>query len=215
LIRRRQSNGNKSVFGGIKSIAVVVFGLCGCADCYGGGALPQHESHLQFRAQVFFTGAQLTMDAPALWRSKASAMRVLESLCFSPERAKRSTSLDRCRPSIDNLGMPAATSNPRHSIGLDALILAVLGRAPAHGYAILNSLRLTSDGVFDLPEGTLYPILHRLERQGLLRARWQSVAGRERKVYALTKAGHSAVEAERSDWRRYSQAVNQILGGAT
>jgi PadR family transcriptional regulator, regulatory protein PadR len=111
--------------------------------------------------------------------------------------------------------MPAAKSNPRHGVGLDALILAVLGREPAHGYAILNSLRLTSDGVFDLPEGTLYPILHRLETQGLVRARWQSVAGRERKVYALTKAGHAALEVERADWRRYAQAVIQILGGVS
>ena len=111
--------------------------------------------------------------------------------------------------------MPPAKSNPRRNGGLDALILAVLGREPAHGYAILNTLRLTSDGVFDLPEGTLYPILHRLEGRGLVRARWQSVAGRERKVYALTKAGHAAIEAERADWRRYAQAVNQVLGVAT
>jgi DNA-binding PadR family transcriptional regulator len=111
--------------------------------------------------------------------------------------------------------MPTAKSKPRHGVGLDALILAVLGREPAHGYAILNTLRLTSDGVFDLPEGTLYPILHRLEGQGLVRARWQSVAGRERKVYSLTKAGHRAVEAERADWQRYAQAVIQILGAVT
>jgi DNA-binding PadR family transcriptional regulator len=111
--------------------------------------------------------------------------------------------------------MPAARSNPRQGVGLDALVLAVLGREPAHGYAILNSLRRTSDGFFDLPEGTLYPILHRLEGRGLVRARWQSVAGRERKVYSLTKAGHTAVEAERADWRRYAQAVIQILGGVT
>jgi DNA-binding PadR family transcriptional regulator len=95
------------------------------------------------------------------------------------------------------------------------LVLAVLGREPAHGYAILDSLRLASGGVFDLPEGTLYPILHRLEAQGLVRARWQAVGGRERRVYSLAKAGRAAVEAERTDWRRYTRAVNQILGGAT
>ncbi|HTF87596.1 MAG TPA: helix-turn-helix transcriptional regulator [Planctomycetota bacterium] len=111
--------------------------------------------------------------------------------------------------------MKADKSNPRQGVGLNALILAVLGRGPAHGYAILTSLRDTSDGVFDLPEGTLYPILHRLEGQGLLRAKWQSVGGRERKVYSLTKAAHAAVEAECADWRRYAQAVNQVLGGAT
>lgn len=109
--------------------------------------------------------------------------------------------------------MLAAKPNPRHSVGLDAPILAVLGRQPAHGYAILSSLRLVSNGVFDLPEGTLYPILHRLEGQGLVRAQWQSVAGRERKVYSLTKAGHAAVKVERADWQRYAHAMNQVLGG--
>lgn len=98
---------------------------------------------------------------------------------------------------------------------LDALILAVLAREPAHGYAILNSLREKSDGVFDLPEGTLYPILHRLEANNLVRAHWQAVGGRERKVYSLTKAGRIAIETERADWHRYSQAVIQILGGVT
>lgn len=109
--------------------------------------------------------------------------------------------------------MPASKSSPRQGVGLDALILAVLGREPAHGYAILHSLCESSDGVFDLPEGTLYPILHRLEGQGLVRARWQSVGGRERKVYSLTKAGHAALETERADWRRYAKAVIRILGG--
>ena len=111
--------------------------------------------------------------------------------------------------------MRAAKPNPRHGVGLDLPILAVLGREPAHGYAILNSLRLASNGVFDLPEGTLYPILHRLEGEGLVRARWQSVAGRERKVYSLTRAGHAAIELERADWRRYAHAMHLILGGAT
>ena len=109
----------------------------------------------------------------------------------------------------------AARPNPRQGVGLDALVLAVLGREPLHGYAILDALRLASGGVFDLPEGTLYPILHRLEAQGLVRAKWQTVAGRERRVYALGRAGRAAVEAKRDDWRRYARAVDQVLGGAT
>lgn len=123
--------------------------------------------------------------------------------------------LDRARPYLYTLGMPTAKSNPRHGVGLDALILAVLGREPAHGYAILSSLRESSNGVFDLPEGTLYPILHRLERQGLVRACWQSVAGRERKVYSLTRAGRTAVETGRADWEKYAQAVVRIFGAVT
>ena len=59
--------------------------------------------------------------------------------------------VDNGRQYIDILGMSAAKPNPRHGVGLDLPILAVLGREPAHGYAILNSLRLTSNGVFDLP----------------------------------------------------------------
>ena len=77
-------------------------------------------------------------------------------------------------------------------------------RASAHGYAILASLRERSEGEFDLPEGTIYPALHRLEEAGLLGSTWADSTGRKRRVYALTDKGVAALAAERSEWRRFA-----------
>src|SRR5215204_2456287 len=72
---------------------------------------------------------------------------------------------------------------------LDALILAVVATAPSHGYALIEELKLRSGGSFDLPEGTVYPALHRLERAGLLASSWAEASGRRRRVYRLTPQG--------------------------
>lgn len=95
---------------------------------------------------------------------------------------------------------------------LDLLILGVLARRPAHGYDVIVSLRQSSDGVFDLPEGTVYPALHRLERSGLLRSEWTATSGRRRRIYALTAAGRAALAAEHREWRRFAAAVGLVLG---
>jgi len=94
---------------------------------------------------------------------------------------------------------------------LDAMILAVLGAGPAHGYAVIESLKLRSGGVFQLPEGTVYPALHRLEADGLLASSWDQTSGRRRRVYRLTRRGRSALGARRSDWRVFSRAVEGVL----
>ncbi len=72
---------------------------------------------------------------------------------------------------------------------LDLLLLAVLEKGPAHGYAVIESLRSHSGGTFDLPEGTVYPALHRLEKDGLLSSHWSQDSGRRRRVYQLTPKG--------------------------
>jgi PadR family transcriptional regulator PadR len=90
--------------------------------------------------------------------------------------------------------------------------MSVLAAGPAHGYAILASLRERSDGAFDLPEGTIYPALHRLEEAGLLGSTWADNAGRKRRVYALTDKGVSALAAERSEWRRFAASVQAVVG---
>jgi transcriptional regulator len=95
---------------------------------------------------------------------------------------------------------------------LDLLVLEVLSERPAHGYDVIASLRARSDGLFDLPEGTVYPALHRLERAGLLSSRWTSDAARRRRVYALTGAGRAALVAEREQWSRFAAAVGSVLG---
>jgi PadR family transcriptional regulator PadR len=95
---------------------------------------------------------------------------------------------------------------------LDPLILAILAEEPAHGYAILQRLKQRSSGAFDLAEGTLYPALHRLERDGLLSSAWSQGSGRRRRVYRVTSAGESVLHTRRREWRLFSQAVEAVLG---
>jgi PadR family transcriptional regulator PadR len=94
---------------------------------------------------------------------------------------------------------------------LDLLLLAAVQPIPAHGYAIADTLRSRSGGTFDLPEGTLYPALHRLERAGLLSSRWSEVAGRRRRVYHLTTKGHRALTKKDREWRDFARAVHAVV----
>jgi len=95
---------------------------------------------------------------------------------------------------------------------LDLLLLSVLARGPAHGYAVIAALRERSGGMFDLPEGTMYPALHRLEGSGLLSSSWAEADGRRRRVYALTQAGAAALAAEQTEWRRFARGVQAVVG---
>ena len=95
---------------------------------------------------------------------------------------------------------------------LDLLLLSVLASGPAHGYAIISALRERSEGTFDLPEGTIYPALHRLEDAGLLSSAWADGDGRRRRVYALTSAGATALAAEQTEWRRFASGVLAVTG---
>src|ERR1700728_2257876 len=96
---------------------------------------------------------------------------------------------------------------------LDLLLLSVLSAGPAHGYAIIAALRDRSEGTFDLPEGTIYPALHRLEDARLLISSWAAGEGRRRRIYALTATRAAALAAERADWRRFSAGVRAVVGG--
>ena len=95
---------------------------------------------------------------------------------------------------------------------LELLLLAAVQPQPTHGYAIAERLRARSDGAFDLPEGTLYPALHRLERAGLLTSRWSEVNGRRRRVYQLTQKGHRALTKRHGEWRDFAHAVQSVVG---
>ena len=96
---------------------------------------------------------------------------------------------------------------------LDLLVLAVLADGPLHGYAVIDALRERSDAAFDLPEGTVYPVLHRLERAGLLASTWQVEGGRRRRTYHLTRPGRGAYEAERAAWGEFAAAVTRVIRG--
>jgi PadR family transcriptional regulator, regulatory protein PadR len=94
---------------------------------------------------------------------------------------------------------------------LDGLILAIVAAGPAHGYAVIDALKRRSGGVFDLPEGTVYPALHRLEAEGLLASAWEIAGGRRRRVYKLTRRGRTALGERREDWQVFAHAVEGVL----
>jgi len=95
---------------------------------------------------------------------------------------------------------------------LDLLILKIAALGPVHGYAIAQRLQQVSHDVVQVPQGSLYPALHRLENRGLLAADWkQTDTGRDAKFYRLTRKGRAQLEAETASWRRLAQAVGLIL----
>ena len=97
---------------------------------------------------------------------------------------------------------------------LDGLLMAILEHGPCHGYGIIEQLRTRSDDVFDLPEGTVYPALHRLERNGMVTSKEEPVGGRTRRVYRLSHRGRTALANRRRDWSRFAFAVSTVLGAA-
>src|SRR5215469_15952001 len=101
---------------------------------------------------------------------------------------------------------------------LDLLILKAVAMEPLHGYAIAQRLEQTSRGVVQVPEGSLYPALHRLENRGVLAADWKKTeTGREAKYYRLTRKGRKQLDADVASWNRLIEAIGLILamdGGA-
>jgi transcriptional regulator len=98
---------------------------------------------------------------------------------------------------------------------LDLLILKVIALGPVHGYAIAQRLEQVSRGVVQVPEGSLYPALHRLENRDFLAADWKETeTGREAKFYRLTRKGRKQLEAEAASWERLIEAIGLILGMA-
>ena len=95
---------------------------------------------------------------------------------------------------------------------LDMLILKTLAAAPLHGYAIAQRINRTSRALVEVPQGSLYPALHRLERRGLLAAGWVDTdTGRRARVYRLTRKGRTELGREIAGWQRLSQAIDWIL----
>lgn len=96
---------------------------------------------------------------------------------------------------------------------LDLCLLAMLHERPDYGYGL--SQRLSGAGVADVPGGTLYPALLRLEQQGLAEPSWApSESGPRRKYYAVTAAGREALAAQTADWRRFRDGIDALVGAA-
>jgi len=93
----------------------------------------------------------------------------------------------------------------------DVLILALLEREPTYGHRLMLELESASAGFFQVSEGTLYPALYRLAREGYIRGRWTKIAsGQERKVYALTKKGERRLQECRSTWSGFARAMDRV-----
>jgi PadR family transcriptional regulator len=98
---------------------------------------------------------------------------------------------------------------------LDGMLLAVLEDSPLHGYGIIEALQRRSGGALDVPTGTVYPALRRLERSGWIDGSWSTVGGRKRRTYSLSRAGRRELAARRSEWIRFSGMIGSVLGGTT
>jgi transcriptional regulator len=95
---------------------------------------------------------------------------------------------------------------------LDLLIMKIVALGPVHGYAIAQRLQQVSRDVVQVPQGSLYPALHRLENRGFLDADWKETeTGRDAKFYQLTRTGRKHLETESASWERLAEAVALIL----
>jgi transcriptional regulator len=98
---------------------------------------------------------------------------------------------------------------------LDLLILKSLGAEPLHGWAIARRIRQLSRDVLQVQQGSLYPALHRLEDQGLIKATWGvSEQNRRAKYYSLTRSGHKRLEKEAAAWHRLASAITMVVSSA-
>lgn len=95
---------------------------------------------------------------------------------------------------------------------LDLMILDLLGEGPSYGYEISQTVLDRSRGYFDLKEGSLYPALHRLERQEWLESYWTEQEGRRRKYYRITPVGRKALKEKLAEWKAFASGVNGVLG---
>ena len=97
---------------------------------------------------------------------------------------------------------------------LPTLILEALMQEPSHGYRIAQQIKERSQGVLDFKEGTLYPALHKLQNEGLVKSTESVENGRPRRYYRITEAGRKTLTKDRAEWLQLSRAVTTILGEA-
>lgn len=95
------------------------------------------------------------------------------------------------------------------------LILNLLQNKNMYGYQIIKELSEKSENVFELKEGTLYPILHGLESKNLITSYWDETTAKKRKYYAITEAGKKQLENQKEEWLTFSTGVNRVIGGVS
>jgi PadR family transcriptional regulator PadR len=105
-------------------------------------------------------------------------------------------------------------TNPDFLNGVpELLILQLLQRREMHGYEVVQAIRAATGSALEFGEGCIYPILHRLEAQGLLASRQEASSGRRRVVYRLTPAGRKRLVQTTHEWQRVAEAIRQVLEG--
>lgn len=110
--------------------------------------------------------------------------------------------------------MASKRTNPDFLNGVpELLILSLLARRPMYGYELVQAIHQSSQGVLTFGEGCVYPILHRLEAEGVLSSQRQTVAGRNRLVYRVTAKGSKQLSSTTSTWQQIVAAVNHALQG--
>ena len=106
-----------------------------------------------------------------------------------------------------------AKFNPELMRGsLDLMVLSVLAGGAKYGYLLQAELRDASRGLVDIQAGTLYPLLHRLESDKLIRCKWDDSTGRRRKWYELTETGRKRLTAQAREWHAYAECIRAMLG---
>ena len=93
------------------------------------------------------------------------------------------------------------------------LVLSLLQEENMYGYQMIRKLSEKSNDVFELQEGTLYPILHGLEEKGFISSYWDDTTGNKRKYYTITKKGKNKLKEKKEEWSVFSSGINQVIGG--
>lgn len=94
------------------------------------------------------------------------------------------------------------------------MILSLLAKKDMYGYQMMQELKLTSKSAFELKEGTLYPLLHGLEKEGAVETYWfDTEEGRRRKYYKITDDGREMLEQKKHEWSFFVDAINAVIGG--
>ena len=95
------------------------------------------------------------------------------------------------------------------------LIHNLLDKENLYGYQLIKKLSEESENIFNLKEGTLYPILHGLEEKGFISSYWDDTTGKKRKYYSITKQGKKQLKESKEEWKVFSGAVNKVIGGVS
>ena len=97
--------------------------------------------------------------------------------------------------------------------GATTIILSILSESPMHGYELIRTIRIRSQGIFEFSDGTVYPLLYSLRDKGMIESRAEtSSKGRSRKVYRISEAGQAALERKLKDWTLFARGMELALG---